>query len=323
MASSAAPSSSKNVFRLHGVNVLNKNDVDSIARLTTLEKRRAAHIVDERQRRDTMNQLMAELGHLAEGSAADVQAQLELEQSIPNPDGSEKRAIVKSNAITTLRNAIAEIHRLRSEVGLKRLASYKEVLVSYRSSPSSGSSPSRRNKRPEADQFISAPMSTPPPYNPQYHHNQPYHHSEPHLEAYPSVPTIHSPPHSPPNVVSYEYNQHIPPQTSPPLFSTPESLNYQGSISSSFSSSPPSHNLPQQRPNLHQRQQPARQRIYLPWCSHLASSYPPLRPIPPTTAVPQPQPQTQLQSYPHNPEENSSYSSFSSISSSPPHYTNP
>ncbi|KAG9073069.1 hypothetical protein KI688_000854 [Linnemannia hyalina] len=176
MASSSPPSNSKNVFRLHGVNVLNKNDVDSIARLTALEKRRAAHIVDERQRRDTMNQLMAELGHLAEGSAAEVQAQLELEHSIPNPDGSEKRAIVKSNAITTLRNAIAEIHRLRSEVGLKRLVSYKEVLVSYRSSPSSGSSPSRRNKRPEADQFTSTPMSTPPPYNPQYHHNQPYRH---------------------------------------------------------------------------------------------------------------------------------------------------
>ncbi|KAG0288081.1 hypothetical protein BGZ96_008086 [Linnemannia gamsii] len=129
MASSTPPANTKNIFRLHGVNVLNKNDVDSITRLTALEKRRAAHIVDERQRRDTMNQLMAELGHLAEGSAAEVQAQLELEQSIPNPDGTEKRAIVKSNAITTLRNAIAEIHRLRSEVGLKRLASYKEVLV--------------------------------------------------------------------------------------------------------------------------------------------------------------------------------------------------
>ncbi|KAG0319579.1 hypothetical protein BGZ97_001840 [Linnemannia gamsii] len=196
MASSTPPSSTKNVFRLHGVNVLNKNDVDSITRLTALEKRRAAHIVDERQRRDTMNQLMAELGHLAEGSAAEVQAQLDLEQSIPNPDGSEKRAIVKSNAITTLRNAIAEIHRLRSEVGLKRLASYKEVLVSYRSSPSAGLSPSRRNKRSEADQFSPTPMSTPPPYNPQYHHNQP-HHIEPHHEPLHPVPTIYSPQSSP------------------------------------------------------------------------------------------------------------------------------
>ncbi|KAF8941791.1 hypothetical protein BGZ47_007183 [Haplosporangium gracile] len=322
MASSTPPSNSKNVFRLHGVNVLNKNDVDSIARLTALEKRRAAHIVDERQRRDTMNQLMAELGHLAEGSAAEVQAQLELEQSIPNPDGSEKRAIVKSNAITTLRNAIAEIHRLRGEVGLKRLASYKEALVSYRPSPLSGSSLSRRNKRPEADQFTSVPILTPPPYNPQYHHNQPYHHSEPHHEASSPVSTIGSPPHSPPNVAPYEYNQSIPPQASPPLFSTPESLNYQGSSSSSSSSSTP-HILLQQRPDLHQRQQPARQRIYLPWCSHLASSYPPMRPIPPTTAVPQPQPQPQLQPYPNNPEGHSSYSSFSSFSSSPPHYTNP
>ncbi|KAF9905412.1 hypothetical protein EC991_001709 [Linnemannia zychae] len=129
MASPTSPSNkniSKNVFRLHGVNVLNKNDVNSITRQTALEKRRAAHIIDERQRRDTMNQLMAELGHLAEGSAAEVQAQLELQQSKPNPDGSEKKPIVKSNSITILRNAIAEIHRLRSEVGLKRLASYKE-----------------------------------------------------------------------------------------------------------------------------------------------------------------------------------------------------
>ncbi|KAG0370473.1 hypothetical protein BGX24_002018 [Mortierella sp. AD032] len=212
MASSTSPSNttnnnSKNVFRLHGVNVLNKNDVNSITRQTALEKRRAAHIVDERQRRDTMNQLMAELGHLAEGSAADVQAQLDLQQAIPNPDGSEKRPIVKSNSITTLRNAIAEIHRLRSEVGLKRLASYKEVLVSYRSTPSSGVQPSRRNKRPETDLFTPSPMSmsTPPPYNHNYHSQQPHHHD----------------PSNPISDVEPQYHYTPPTHSAPPLFSAP------------------------------------------------------------------------------------------------------
>ncbi|KAG0010662.1 hypothetical protein BGZ82_003331, partial [Podila clonocystis] len=43
-------------------------NVDSIARLTALEKRRANHILDERQRRDTMNQLLAELSNLVRES---------------------------------------------------------------------------------------------------------------------------------------------------------------------------------------------------------------------------------------------------------------
>ncbi|KAG9322743.1 hypothetical protein KVV02_005431 [Mortierella alpina] len=59
---------SKNVFRLHGVNVLNRKNVDSIARLTALERRRATHILDERQRRDTMNQLLTELASLVQES---------------------------------------------------------------------------------------------------------------------------------------------------------------------------------------------------------------------------------------------------------------
>ncbi|KAF9082459.1 hypothetical protein BGX23_012449 [Mortierella sp. AD031] len=63
-SSSSTPSHSKNVFRLHGVNVLNRKNVDSIARLTALERRRATHILDERQRRDTMNQLLTELANL-------------------------------------------------------------------------------------------------------------------------------------------------------------------------------------------------------------------------------------------------------------------
>ncbi|KAG0286175.1 hypothetical protein BGZ98_005177, partial [Dissophora globulifera] len=130
----------KNVFRLHGVNVLNRKNVDSIARLTALERRRAAHILDERQRRDTMNQLLTELASIVQGSASEVlvgdasasaqqlpssqpptqqqqqqqQSTLSLSPPSLSSDGTEKRPPVKSNSITTLRNAIAEIKRLRA-----------------------------------------------------------------------------------------------------------------------------------------------------------------------------------------------------------------
>ncbi|KAF9095437.1 hypothetical protein BGX23_000490 [Mortierella sp. AD031] len=167
--STSATPPSKKVFRLHGVNVLNRTNVDSAARQTALERRRAAHILDERQRRDTMNRLLAELAHLSEDSADEVQVQLELQQSIPNPDGSEKKPIVKSHSITTLRNAIAEIHRLRTQAGLKRLASYKEVLTSYRSvSPGSSQQASRKNAHPESsvDLYTSAPPPLQPPSSP-------------------------------------------------------------------------------------------------------------------------------------------------------------
>ncbi|KAF9331105.1 hypothetical protein BGZ91_012247, partial [Linnemannia elongata] len=122
-ATTATPTAppSKNVFRLHGVNVLNRKNVDSISRLTALEKRRATHILDERQRRDTMNQLLAELANLVRESAAEVaaaQQQQQQEQHL-NADGTEKKAPVKSNSITTLRNAITEIRRLRSCAGLE------------------------------------------------------------------------------------------------------------------------------------------------------------------------------------------------------------
>ncbi|KAF9280689.1 hypothetical protein BGZ68_007088, partial [Mortierella alpina] len=114
---------SKNVFRLHGVNVLNRKNVDSIARLTALERRRATHILDERQRRDTMNQLLTELANLVQESAAQTSAAPQPPQPPPPPpsastmpalnaDGTDKgpsRPPVKSNSITTLRNAIAEI----------------------------------------------------------------------------------------------------------------------------------------------------------------------------------------------------------------------
>ncbi|KAF9016834.1 hypothetical protein BGZ52_005553, partial [Haplosporangium bisporale] len=135
----SAPSTpaTKNVFRIHGVNVLNRKNVDSIARLTALEKRRANHILDERQRRDTMNQLLAELSNLVRESEMD-----SISTSSPQPsytslhspapmststlsespldnDAPGKRPPVKSNSITTLRCAIAEIHRLRSYAGLE------------------------------------------------------------------------------------------------------------------------------------------------------------------------------------------------------------
>ncbi|KAF9403984.1 hypothetical protein BGZ94_004432, partial [Podila epigama] len=122
---SSAPT--KNVFRLHGVNVLNRKNVDSISRLTALEKRRATHILDERQRRDTMNQLLAELANLVRESSAEAAAQAQQQQeqeqqqtkSALNPDGTDKKPPVKSNSITTLRNAIAEIRRLRTCAGLE------------------------------------------------------------------------------------------------------------------------------------------------------------------------------------------------------------
>ncbi|GJJ73619.1 hypothetical protein EMPS_05977 [Entomortierella parvispora] len=135
----------KNVFRLHGVNVLNRKNVDSIARLTALERRRATHILDERQRRDTMNQLITELGSLVRESANDIDASSHSSSSSSPPPSSpppltpvppttkerlrhsateeyggvEKRSTVKSNSITTLRNAINEIRRLRNCAGLK------------------------------------------------------------------------------------------------------------------------------------------------------------------------------------------------------------
>ncbi|KFH71846.1 hypothetical protein MVEG_02140 [Podila verticillata NRRL 6337] len=152
----SAPSTpaTKNVFRIHGVNVLNRKNVDSIARLTALEKRRANHILDERQRRDTMNQLLAELSNLVRESEMD-----SISTSSPQPsytslhspapmststlsespldnDAPGKRPPVKSNSITTLRCAIAEIHRLRSYAGL-------EPVGSNSNSQSSSMSPSR------------------------------------------------------------------------------------------------------------------------------------------------------------------------------------
>ncbi|KAF9339750.1 hypothetical protein BGZ91_004826 [Linnemannia elongata] len=203
-SSSSPPANSKNVFRIHGVNVLNRKNVDSIARLTALERRRATHILDERQRRDTMNQLLTELANLVRESATDLislepsslstteeasaivaEATLSTEEtsqqqpSSPpasatttkttkttttptaatttttaaapaapslNPDGTERRPPVKSNSITTLRNAIAEIHRLRTYAGLQTITAQSTEASS--SSRSSTSSPSRSSSPP-------------------------------------------------------------------------------------------------------------------------------------------------------------------------------
>ncbi|KAF9349289.1 hypothetical protein BGX26_012384 [Mortierella sp. AD094] len=118
--SSSSTSHSKNVFRLHGVNVLNRKNIDSIARLTALERRRTTHILDERQRRDTMNQLLTELASLVRESASDVDNS-QPPQATLNAEG---RPPVKSNSITTLRNAIAEIQRLRSCAGLQNINNF-------------------------------------------------------------------------------------------------------------------------------------------------------------------------------------------------------
>ncbi|KAF9136421.1 hypothetical protein BGX30_011241 [Mortierella sp. GBA39] len=186
-SSSSPPSNSKNVFRIHGVNVLNRKNVDSIARLTALERRRATHILDERQRRDTMNQLLTELATLVRESATDLvsldssslstteeasaiaaEAALTAEEtsqqqpSSPpalatttaaapslNPEGTERRPPVKSNSITTLRNAIAEIHRLRTHAGLQTIIGAQSTEASS-SSRASTSSPSRSSS-PSSD----------------------------------------------------------------------------------------------------------------------------------------------------------------------------
>ncbi|KAF9551697.1 hypothetical protein EC957_006590 [Mortierella hygrophila] len=196
-SASSPPSNSKNVFRIHGVNVLNRKNVDSIARLTALERRRATHILDERQRRDTMNQLLTELANLVRESTTDLfsldpsslstteeasaivaEAALSAEErsqqqsSSPptlatattptattttttaaapslNPEGTERRPPVKSNSITTLRNAIAEIHRLRTYAGLQTIIGVQSIDASS-SSRSSTCSPSRSSS-PSSD----------------------------------------------------------------------------------------------------------------------------------------------------------------------------
>ncbi|KAF9580156.1 hypothetical protein BGW38_003311 [Lunasporangiospora selenospora] len=87
----------KNVFRLHGVNVLNRKNVDSIARLTAIERRRTTHILDERQRRDTMNQLLNELAGLIQESTGE--APVLDQQATSEPTQNEgNQGVVDSNS---------------------------------------------------------------------------------------------------------------------------------------------------------------------------------------------------------------------------------
>ncbi|KAF9186913.1 hypothetical protein BGZ51_001703 [Haplosporangium sp. Z 767] len=172
-ATTASPTApTKNVFRLHGVNVLNRKNVDSISRLTALEKRRATHILDERQRRDTMNQLLAELANLVRESAveAEAQAQQQLnDQPQLNADGTEKKPPVKSNSITTLRNAIAEIRRLRSCAGLETLtppcAASLVVATPHGSRSSSPASSQKQQQQQQQQQQLPALVPLAPHYN--------------------------------------------------------------------------------------------------------------------------------------------------------------
>ncbi|KAG0298036.1 hypothetical protein BGZ96_003304 [Linnemannia gamsii] len=219
----------KNVFRLHGVNVLNRKNVDSISRLTALEKRRATHILDERQRRDTMNQLLAELANLVRESAAEVaaaqQQQQQEQQQILNAEGAEKKAPVKSNSITTLRNAITEIRRLRSCVGLETTtppcAASLAVIspnASRSSSPVSQSSYIKKQQKQEQQQQVqlpalaphsqySTPTSSPKSYPSQVPLMTSYHHHQHHQQQ------LQSPPLSPSSPDSHQYH---PSSVSPP-----------------------------------------------------------------------------------------------------------
>ncbi|KAG0267400.1 hypothetical protein DFQ27_008818 [Actinomortierella ambigua] len=188
MTATKAPSQSsptanpppRNVFRLHGVNVLNRKNVDSISRLTALEKRRATHILDERQRRDTMNQLLAELASLVRESAAELEKQeqqqqqqehhhLQAEQG-DNASADQKKPPVKSNSITTLRNAITEIRRLRSCMGLATVTPPCPASLQQPSSRSRNTSPSsmatisgsfNSNNNTTSGSCNSTPMSSP------------------------------------------------------------------------------------------------------------------------------------------------------------------
>ncbi|KAF9154414.1 hypothetical protein BG015_001037 [Linnemannia schmuckeri] len=267
-ATPAAPPT-KNVFRLHGVNVLNRKNVDSISRLTALEKRRATHILDERQRRDTMNQLLAELANLVRESAAEVaaaqqQQQEQHQQSQLNADGTEKKAPVKSNSITTLRNAITEIRRLRSCAGLETTtppcAASLAVIspnASRSSSPVSQTSYTKKQQKQEQQQQVQLPALAPsssqystPASSPKAYANQ----VPPMASYYHHHHQLQSPPLSPSSPDSHQYH---PSSVSPPtmaVHSTPAPqlpslfANYQSSSPYSYQSQSQQYNQqPQQQ----------------------------------------------------------------------------
>lgn len=323
-ATTATPAPpTKNVFRLHGVNVLNRKNVDSISRLTALEKRRATHILDERQRRDTMNQLLAELAHLVRESSAEAQAQeqqqeIQQQQAQLNADGTEKKPPVKSNSITTLRNAITEIRRLRSCAGLETstpaCAASLAVIspnASRSSSPVSQTTATAPYTKKQQKQMqmqqeqqqhqvqqvqlptlapvnhqYSTPASSPKAYAmhvaPHYHHQQ---------------QQLQSPPLSPSNPDSHQYHSssvsptmavHSSPAPQlPSLFAT-HSNNYQ-------SPSPYNYQQPQQQYSQQPQQPYYSSQYYEPAPQQQQQSY--SRSASPSMPLPQPYMQQQQQHY--------------------------
>ncbi|KAK3826904.1 MAG: hypothetical protein JOS17DRAFT_749864 [Linnemannia elongata] len=321
-ATTATPTAppTKNVFRLHGVNVLNRKNVDSISRLTALEKRRATHILDERQRRDTMNQLLAELANLVRESAAEVaaaqQQQQEQHQSQQlNADGTEKKAPVKSNSITTLRNAITEIRRLRSCAGLETTtppcAASLAVIspnASRSSSPVSQTSYTKKQQKQEHQQQhqvqlpalapsgqYSTPASSPKAYASQVPPMASYYQQQ--------QQQLQSPPLSPSSPDSHQYH---PSSVSPPtmaVHSTPgpqlPSLfaNYQSSSPYNYQSQPQQYNQQQQPQYYSQYSAPSQYESYSRSASPSSSGY--SSSTAPSMILPQPyMHQQQQQQYP-------------------------
>ncbi|KAG0084598.1 hypothetical protein BGZ92_009743 [Podila epicladia] len=228
-ASATSPAPTKNVFRLHGVNVLNRKNVDSISRLTALEKRRATHILDERQRRDTMNQLLAELANLVRESSAEASQQQQPSQPAVNADGTEKKPPVKSNSITTLRNAITEIRRLRTCAGLETATPPCPASLAVQSS----SAPSSRSSSPSS--APSPAMAAQSYVQPSSHKQQQYAAPSQQLPALaPSTSQYTTPVSSPKsyaNQAPFHFHQNQ--LQSPPLSpSSPASHKYAASTSS-------------------------------------------------------------------------------------------
>ncbi|KAG0281572.1 hypothetical protein BGZ95_001923 [Linnemannia exigua] len=315
-ANNTTPPPTKNVFRLHGVNVLNRKNVDSISRLTALEKRRATHILDERQRRDTMNQLLAELANLVRESAAEVAAAQQQEQQQAQQmgaDGTEKKAPVKSNSITTLRNAITEIRRLRSCAGLETstppcAASLAVVSpnASRSSSPVSQSTPytKRQQKQQQQQEQIQLPALAPlsnnnnqystPASSPKAYASQvppmAHHHYQQQLQ---------SPPLSPSSPDSHQYH---PSSVSPPTMAVHSSpapqlpslfANYQQSSSPYNYQAQPQYSLQPQQQQYYSHQYGSYEQSYSRSASPSNSSY---SSTAPSMVLPQPymqQPQQQ------------------------------
>ncbi|KAG0380277.1 hypothetical protein BGX24_009288 [Mortierella sp. AD032] len=281
-ANNTTPPPTKNVFRLHGVNVLNRKNVDSISRLTALEKRRATHILDERQRRDTMNQLLAELANLVRESAAEVAAaqQQEQQQAHLNADGSEKKAPVKSNSITTLRNAITEIRRLRSCAGLETstppCAASLAVIspnASRSSSPVSQSTPyTKRQQKQQQHEQIQFPALAPLSNN-----NNQYSTPASSPKAYASqVPPmahhqyqqqLQSPPLSPSSPDSHQYH---PSSVSPPTMAVHSPAPQLPSLFANYQQSLSPHNYQAQS---QYSQQPQQQQYYSQQYNSYEQSY--------------------------------------------------